>query len=137
MGWERLIAMNSKRVSQETAKVLQDYLTYQAVRTILDQLSETNPTQAIWLRQFSQQHGLQDSESYLNALMAERKDLVMRIMTVREDLAERVLDFLPEMVRSGIDQSNLHYRCQILERLTQTPSDNTDNSNPDETDSSE
>ena len=118
--------MNSKRVAQETAKVLQDYLTYQAVRTILDQLSETNPTQALWLRQFSQQHSLQNSEAYLEALMAERKDLVMRIMTVREDLAERVLDFLPEMVRSGVEESNLHYRCQILERLTQTQLEDSD-----------
>jgi len=127
--------MNSKRVAQETAKVLQDYLTYQAVRTILDQLSETNPTQALWLRQFSQQHSLQNSEAYLEALMAERKDLVMRIMTVREDLAERVLDFLPEMVRSGVEESNLHYRCQILERLTQTQledSDDRDDSHPTE-----
>lgn len=120
--------MNSKRVAQETAKVLQDYLTYQAVRTILDQLSETNPTQALWLRQFSQKHSLQDSEAYLEALMAERKDLVMRIMTVREDLAERVLDFLPEMVRSGVEASNLRYRCQILERLTQTQPENPDHS---------
>jgi hypothetical protein len=127
--------MNSKRVAQETAKVLQDYLTYQAVRTILDQLSETNPTQALWLRQFSQQHNLQNSEAYLEALMAERKDLVMRIMTVREDLAERVLDFLPEMVRSGMEESNRHYRCQILERLTQTQPeepDHPDQSNPSE-----
>jgi hypothetical protein len=127
--------MNSKRVAQETAKVLQDYLTYQAVRTILDQLSETNPTQAIWLRQFSQQHSLQNSEAYLEALMSERKDLVMRIMTVREDLAERILDFLPEMVRSGVEESNLRYRCQILERLTQTPpeeSDHPDDSHPTE-----
>jgi len=127
--------MNSKQVAQETAKVLQDYLTYQAVRTILDQLSETNPTQALWLRQFFQQHSLQNSEVYLEALMAERKDLVMRIMTVREDLAERVLDFLPEMVRSGVEESNLHYRCQILERLTQTQiedSDDPDDSRPTE-----
>jgi hypothetical protein len=116
--------MNSKRVAQETAKVLQDYLTYQAVRTILDQLSETNPTQALWLRQFSQQHNLQNSEAYLEAFM-----------TVREDLAERVLDFLPEMVRSGMEESNRHYRCQILERLTQTQPeepDHPDQSNPSE-----
>jgi O-methyltransferase involved in polyketide biosynthesis len=127
--------MNSKRAAQETAKVLQDYLTYQAVKTILDQLAETNPTQAIWLRQFSNRHNLQDSEEYLQALMAERKDLVMRIMTVRADLAERVLDFLPEMVRSGIEESNTRYRCQILERLTQTQPEQ-DADSPDADDSS-
>ena len=123
--------MDSKQVAQETAKVLRDYLTYQAVRTILDQLSETNPTQAIWLRQFSQQHSLQNSEAYLQALMAERKDLVMRILAVREDLAERVVDFLPQMVRSGMEASNQDYRFQILARLTQTPSENSDNPYPD------
>lgn len=121
--------MTSKRVAQETAQMLQDYLTYQAVRTILEQLSETNPTQALWLRQFSQQHDVKNSSAYLEALMAERKDLVMRIMTVREDLADRVLDFLPEMVRSGLEKSNLHYRCQILERLTQTQAEDADDSN--------
>ena len=131
------MVMNSKRVAQETAKVLQDYLTYQAVRTILDQLSETNPTQAMWLRQFSQQHSLQDSEAYLEALMAERKDLVMRIMTVREDLAERVLDFLPEMVRSSVEKSNLHHRCQILERLTQTQPEDTENQESDDSNSAQ
>ncbi|MDJ0563387.1 MAG: chaperonin family protein RbcX, partial [Microcystis sp. M49629_WE12] len=35
--------MYPKKVVQDTAKVLQSYLTYQAVRTIIDQLSETNP----------------------------------------------------------------------------------------------
>ncbi|PSO47684.1 MAG: RbcX chaperonin protein [Cyanobacteria bacterium SW_9_44_58] len=129
--------MNSKRVAQETANLLQDYLTYQAVRTILDQLAETDPNQALWLRKFSRQYNLRDSEAYLQALMAQRKDLVMRIMKVREALAAEVVDSLPEMVRSGIEQSNLSYRCQILERLTQTQPENTDNSHPDESDSSE
>lgn len=129
--------MYSKRVAQETANLLKDYLTYQAVRTILDQLAETDPNQALWLRKFSGQYNLRDSESYLQALMAERKDLVMRIMKVREELAEEVVDSLPEMVRSQIEQSNLSYRCQILERLTQTQPENTENSNPDNTDSSE
>jgi len=129
--------MYSKRVAQETAHLLKDYLTYQAVRTILDQLAETDPNQALWLRKFSGQYNLRDSESYLQALMAERKDLVMRIMKVREELAEEVVDSLPAMVRSQIEQSNLSYRCQILERLTQTQPENTENSNPDDTDSSE
>lgn len=129
--------MYSERVAQETANLLKDYLTYQAVRTILDQLAETDPNQALWLRKFSGQYNLRDSESYLQALMAERKDLVMRIMKVREELAQEVVDSLPEMVRSRIEQSNLSYRCQILERLTQTQPENTDNSHPDETNSSE
>ncbi len=111
--------MYPKKVAQDTAKVLQSYLTYQAVRTIIDQLSETNPTQAIWLSQYSDRHKIQEGEIYLEGLMAENKELVLRIMTVREYLAEAVLDFLPEMVRAGITQANIEHRRQLLERLTQ------------------
>ncbi len=112
--------MYPKKIAADTAKVLQSYLTYQAVRTIIDQLSETNPTQAIWLTQYSSTHKIQDGEAYLEGLMAENKELVLRIMTVREHLAETVLDFLPEMVKTGITQANMGHRRQLLERLTQS-----------------
>lgn len=111
--------MNSKQVAKDTAKVLQNYLTYQAVKTIVNQLSETNPPEAIWLSRYSASK-LEDAEVYIQGLMLERKDLVLRILTVREYLAEAVLDFLPEMVKTGINQSNVEHRRQLLERLTQT-----------------
>lgn len=112
--------MYPQKVARETAKVLQSYLTYQAVRTIVNQLSETNPNQAIWLSQYSDRQKIQDGEAYLEGLMAENKELMLRIMTVREHLAEEVLEFLPEMVRSGIAQANMEHRRQLLERLTQS-----------------
>lgn len=112
--------MYPKKVARDTAKMLQSYLTYQAVRTIIDQLSETNPPQAIWLRQFSGGNKLQDGEAYIQELMAVRKDLVLRVLTVREELAESVVDLLPAMVRAGISESNRDTRCQLLERLTQS-----------------
>lgn len=112
--------MYPKKIAQDTAKVLQSYLTYQAVRTIIDQLSETNPTQAIWLSHYSDRQKIQDGEAYLEALMLENKELVLRIMTVREHLAEVILDFIPEMVRTGISKANMEHRCQLLERLTQS-----------------
>lgn len=113
--------MYPKQVADDTAKVLRSYLTYQAVKTIIDQLSETNPPMAIWLSQYSAGNRLQDGERYLAELLQERKDLAMRILTVREHLAEQVLDLLPEMVRHGIRESNIGHRCQMLERMTQTP----------------
>lgn len=94
--------MYPEKIAQETAKVLQSYLTYQAVRTIIAQLSETNPTQAIWLSQYSSTNKIQDGEVYLNELMSEDKEMVLRIMTVREHLAETVLDFLPEWYVKGL-----------------------------------
>jgi DNA-binding SARP family transcriptional activator len=112
--------MYPKKIANDTAKVLQSYLTYQAVRTIIDQLSETNPTQAIWLSQYSSNNKVQDGEAYLEGLMSEDKELVMRIMAVREHLAETILDFLPEMVKAGISQANTEHRRQLLERLTQS-----------------
>jgi hypothetical protein len=112
--------MYPKQVAQDTAKLLQSYLTYQAVRTIINQLSETNPSLAIWLSQYSSGNKIQDGEAYLDGLMLEHKDLVLRILTVRQHLAEQVLDFLPSMVRNGIEESNLSHRRQLLERLTKT-----------------
>ena len=112
--------MQPQQVAKATAKVLQSYLTYQAVRTIIDQLSETNPTQAIWLSHYSDRQKIQDGEAYLEGLMLENKELVLRIMTVREHLAEVILDFIPEMVRTGISKANMEHRCQLLERLTQS-----------------
>jgi hypothetical protein len=114
--------MQPKDVARETAKVLQDYLTYQAVKLIIDQLTEMNPGEAIWLRQYSSGGKLQDGEAYIEGMMSELKgkELVMRILTVREDLAQQVLEFLPEMVNTGIKQANLEHRCRLLERLTQS-----------------
>ena len=112
--------MYPKKVAQDTAKVLQSYLTFQAVKTIIDQLSETNPSQAMWLRQYSSGNRVQDGEAYLESLLLEHKELVLRIITVRDHLAQEVLDFLPEMVLMNIQKSNLEKRRQLLERLTQS-----------------
>lgn len=124
--------MYPKKVAKDTAKVVQSYLTYQAVQTIIDQLSETDPQSAIWLRNYSSKTKIQDSEEYIEGLMLENKELVMRIMTVRQHLANEVLEYIPEMVSTGIEQANLEHRRHLLERLTQSqpasnfPSNDTD-----------
>lgn len=117
--------MDLKRVTRETTKTLISYLTYQAVRTIIDQLSETNPPLALWFRQYSTGDKLQDGDRYLHNLFRERKDLALRVMAVREHLADSVVDILPEMVRAGIQQQNMEHRRQLLERMTQTQSPET------------
>ncbi|AFZ46101.1 chaperonin family protein RbcX [Cyanobacterium stanieri PCC 7202] len=114
--------MSYKQTVKDTAKVLQGYLTYQAVKLIIEQLTETNPSLAIWLREFSYNHSIQDSENYLQALVIENKELVLRILAVRKDIAEQTVEFLPEMVKSNIEQSNIEHRRYLLERLTQTKS---------------
>lgn len=111
--------MDLKKVAKDTAKVLSSYLTYQAVRTVTNQLRETNPGLAIWLSGFSSTGKIQDGEAYLQELLQENQELAFRIMTVRQFMADEVADYLPEMVRTGIQQANMGHRREYLERMTQ------------------
>lgn len=124
--------MNLREIAKETAKTLQSYLTYQALRMVLVQLSQTNPPLAVWLHNFSAGK-VQDGEKYIEELFREKSDLALRIMTVREYIAAEIAEFLPEMVRTNIQQANMEQRRQHLERITQLsvfephPDNNLDN----------
>jgi hypothetical protein len=111
--------MDLKQVAKDTANVLTSYFTYQALRIVLAQLSENDPPQALWLHSFSSRNSIQNGEAFLLALLQEKQELAFRLMTVRQHLAEEVADFLPEMVRASIQQSNMEHRRQHLERITQ------------------
>ena len=111
--------MDIKQIAKDTAKTLQSYLTYQAVKTVSAQLSETNPPLSLWLHRFSVKDKIQDGEAYIEELFRENPDLALRVMTVREHLAEEITEYLPEMVRTGIVQANMEHRRQHLERMTQ------------------
>ncbi|MBD0268113.1 chaperonin family protein RbcX [Pseudanabaena sp. FACHB-2040] len=111
--------MDLKQAAKDTAKVLTSYLTFQAVKTVLNQLRETDPPRAFWLNAFSSKETLQDGEAYLDALLRENADLAIRIMTVRQTIAEEVCEFLPEMVTTGIQRANMEHRRCHLERITQ------------------
>jgi 3-deoxy-D-manno-octulosonic-acid transferase len=115
--------MNLKQIAKDTAKTLQSYLTYQALRTVLAQLGETNPPLELWLHNFSVGK-IQNGESYIEQLLREKPDLALRIMTVREHIAEEITEFLPEMVRTGILQANMEQRRQHLERITRIDASN-------------
>ncbi|RMF20835.1 MAG: RbcX chaperonin protein [Cyanobacteria bacterium J083] len=123
--------MQLKKIRKDTVKVLISYLTYQAVKIIIEQLKETNPLEAIWLSNYATKDKLQDDKIFLEGLMLERKDLVLRILIVRQHIAQEVVEFLPSMVLSQVDQSNLEQRRHLLERLTKTetalPEAETDN----------
>ena len=125
--------MNIKQIAKDTAKTLSSYLTYQAVRTVLAQIGETNPPLALWLHRFSATDKIQDGEAYIEKLFREKPDLALRIMIVREHLAEEVADFLPEMVRAGIQQANMQHRKQHLERITQLETNSSFDSEPQTT----
>lgn len=115
--------MQPKDIAKDTAKVIQNYLTYKAVMLIIEQLAETNPGEAIWLRQYSSGGKLRDAEAYIDGIMSEPrgKDFALRIMTVRGSMAEEIMEFIPEMVTSRLKQDNLIHRRHLLERLTRSP----------------
>ncbi len=58
----------------------------------------------------------------LSNYFREKPDLALRIMTVREHIAEEITEFLPEMVCTGIQQANMEQRRQHLERITRIDS---------------
>lgn len=112
--------MDLKQIAKDTTKTLISYVTYQALRVVIAQLDETEPKRAYWLRQFSHRVSIQDSEVYLTALFQEEQRIAFRLLTVREHIVEEMADYLPEMLRTGIQQANLQQRTQQLERMTQT-----------------
>lgn len=111
--------MDIKQIAKDTTKTLVSYLTYQALKTVLAQLDETDPKRAYWLHQFSSREKIQDGESYLKALFQEKQDLAFRILTVREHLANEIAEYLPEMLRSNMQQANMDQRRRQLEQMTQ------------------
>lgn len=115
--------MDLKRIAKDTAKTLTSYLTYQAVRIVMGQLRETNLPRSYWFNEFATRDKLQDGEAFIAALMQEQADLALRVMTVRQHLAEEVTEFLPEMVLTSIQQANIEHRKQHLERMTQMSSE--------------
>ena len=128
--------MDIKQIAKDTAKTLSSFLTYQAVRTVLAQISETNPPLALWLHRFSATEKIQDGEAYLKSLFQEKPELALRVMTVREHIAQEVVDFLPEMILTGIQQANMEHRKQHLERITHletNPSPNPEKQSTSET----
>jgi hypothetical protein len=115
--------MDLKRIAKDTAQVLTSYLTYQSVRIVLDQLRETNLPRFYWFNEFSSREKLQDGEAYLQSLLQEQPDLALRVMTVRQHIAEEIAEFLPEMLTSNIQQANTEHRKKQLERMTQMTSE--------------
>ncbi|MGB3404560.1 MAG: chaperonin family protein RbcX [Microcoleaceae cyanobacterium] len=111
--------MDIKKVAKDTTKVISSYFTYQAVRIVASQLRETNPGLAIWLSGFSSTGKIQDGEAYLQEMLQENQELAFRIMTVREHLAQEVVEYLPEMVLASVQQENIEHRRRYLERMTQ------------------
>ncbi len=111
------LTMDLKQVAKATAKTLVSYITYEAMRVVVDQLGENNPPLSMWLTRFSTSSKLQDGRAYIQELLSVNQELAFRIMTVRQHIADEIADFLPEMARTSIQEENMKLRCQHLERI--------------------
>nr|AIG20474.1 RbcX [Pseudanabaena mucicola CHAB7016] len=109
--------MDIKRSSKSTANMLINFLTFEAVKTIAEQLEETDKLKALWFNQFSTRERLQNGELYIKDLCELHQETAFRVMTVREHLANAILDFLPQMTRTGIQQSNMQLGRRHFERI--------------------
>ena len=101
--------------------MLINFLTFEAVKTIAEQLEETDKLKALWFNQFSTKQRLQNGELYIKDLFGVNQEMAFRVMTVREHLANEILDFIPEMARTGIQQSNMQLRRQHFEHIMNVP----------------
>ncbi|KAK4785477.1 hypothetical protein SAY86_002166 [Trapa natans] len=62
---------------------ISNYFTYKAVRTVLHQLYEMNPTHYRWLYNFVVNNKPNNGKRFLQALAKERQDLAERVMVTR------------------------------------------------------
>lgn len=111
--------MDLKQIAKDTTKTLVSYLTYRALKVVFEQLDETDPKRSYKLHQLASQEGVSDGEKFVRALFQVDQELAFRILTVREHLAEELADYLPEMLKTSMQQANLEQRKQQLQRMTQ------------------
>ncbi|KAL9458728.1 hypothetical protein AB3S75_007573 [Citrus x aurantiifolia] len=62
---------------------IQNYFTYKAVRTVLHQLYEMNPTQYMWFYNFVATNKPGDGKHFIRILGKEKQDLAERVMITR------------------------------------------------------
>eukprot|EP00252_Welwitschia_mirabilis_P004329 TRINITY_DN1464_c0_g1_i3.p1 TRINITY_DN1464_c0_g1~~TRINITY_DN1464_c0_g1_i3.p1 ORF type:complete len:209 (+),score=24.47 TRINITY_DN1464_c0_g1_i3:163-789(+) len=67
----------------DVGKHLLNYFTVRAVRTVLGQLYEMNPTQYTWLYEFCVNNKPNDGKRFLKVLVKERQELGERVMITR------------------------------------------------------
>ncbi|KAH7404631.1 hypothetical protein KP509_15G035500 [Ceratopteris richardii] len=99
-------------------KHLIDYFTFKAVRTVLVQLYEMNPTQYNWFYRFVLEKNPQDGKYFLKSLVKERQELGERVMVTRLHLYNLwIKKYDHDTVCKAISDQNL---ALLRERLVQT-----------------
>lgn len=105
---------------------LLNYFTYKAVRTVLTQLYEMNPTQYRWFYSFVEANKPGDGKRFIRQLVKEKQELAERVMVTRLHLYGK---WVKKCDHSQLYQSISDENLELMrERLLQTviwPSDDT------------
>ncbi|CAI5481156.1 unnamed protein product [Closterium sp. Yama58-4] len=104
----------------DVEKQLMDYFTFKAVKTVLQQLLEMNPSQYSFLYEFTVNNGVADGSTYIRTLVQERQELGERVMITRLDLFTRWKKRYSHLsMHDAIKEQNL---ALLREHLLQTVS---------------
>ncbi|KAK2967828.1 hypothetical protein RJ640_027722 [Escallonia rubra] len=103
-----------------------NYFTYKAVRTVMNQLYEMNPTQYRWMYDFVVSNKPGDGKRFIRTLAKEKQELAERVMVTRLHLyAKWIKKWDHSAMYKEISDQNLEL---MRERLLETviwPSDDT------------
>ncbi|XP_024524194.1 chaperonin-like RbcX protein 2, chloroplastic [Selaginella moellendorffii] len=109
---------------EDVDKHLMDYFTFKAVRTVLAQLYEMNPSQYIWFYNFVGNNKPQDSKVFIRLLVKERQELAERVMVTRLHLFGKwVKKYSHENMYNAISDQNLELLRERLMQTVKLPSD--------------
>uniref|UniRef100_A0A5B7BYM1 Chaperonin-like RbcX protein n=1 Tax=Davidia involucrata TaxID=16924 RepID=A0A5B7BYM1_DAVIN len=111
----------------DVKKQILNYFTYKAVRTVLQQLYEMNPTQYTWFYNFIATNKPGNGKRFIQALGKEKQELAERVMVTRLHLYGKWIKTCDHaQIYKEISDENLEL---MRERLMETiiwPSDDTD-----------
>lgn len=111
----------------DVGKHLIDYFTFKAVRTVLGQLYEMNPTQYMWFYNYVVDSKPNDGKRFLRDLVKERQELGERVMVTRLHLFNKwVKRYNHGDMHRAITDQNLELMRERLVEIVKWPSDNND-----------
>ncbi|XP_011025534.1 PREDICTED: uncharacterized protein LOC105126381 [Populus euphratica] len=103
-----------------------NYFTYKAVRTVLNQLYEMNPTQYTWFYNFVAQNKPGDGKRFIRSLGKEKQDLAERVMVTRLSLYGKWVKKCDHAeIYKEISDENLELMRERLMETVKWPSDDT------------
>ncbi|CAL9018288.1 unnamed protein product [Prunus brigantina] len=107
---------------------LLNYFTYKAVRTVMSQLYEMNPTQYRWFYDFVATHKPGDGKRFIRTLGKERHELAERVMVTRLHLYGKWVKKCnhAEIYQEISDQNLELMRERLIETVIWPSDDNTE-----------